>query len=422
MNRFALLISMAAVTAAIAPGVAQEQSSWKPVDGPLMTRWAKEVSPDNVLPEYPRPQLVRREWQNLNGLWEYAIRPKDGATPTQFDGPIMVPFAVESSLSGVARRVGETNRLWYRRAFDRPALPPGGRLLLHFGAVDWHAVVWINGQKVGEHRGGYDPFSFDITDALKTDGPQELVVGVWDPTDSSTQPRGKQIREPGGIWYTPVTGIWQTVWLEPVPAVYVRSLRITPDIDRGEVRITLDTVGPIDDAQIWATALDGDREIATTKGRIGDELVLKIPDTKLWSPDSPFLYGLRVGMAGKATDAVDTVESYFGMRKISLGKDAAGHTRLLLNNRPLFQYGPLDQGWWPDGLYTAPTDEALRHDIEVTRQLGFNMIRKHVKVEPQRWYYHCDRLGMLVWQDMPNGNLPRNVPNNLWVDATDAED
>jgi hypothetical protein len=392
-----------AVVVLFGSAVASLAADWKPAKGPLMTRWAKDVDPARVLPEYPRPQMVRKSWLNLNGLWQLAFG-KQGEEPPfgkQLDRQILVPFPVESALSGVMKH---SDRLWYRRTIVVPKEWAGKRVLLHFGAVDWDTRVWVNGKKVGDHRGGYDAFSFDITAALKKSGDQELVVGVWDPTDKGTQPRGKQVLKPGGIMYTPTTGIWQTVWLEPVAATSIESLTITPDVDKGEVRVSVRGRGQIGDAQIRATVLDDGKEIASANGALGAELVLKVASAKLWSPDNPFLYGLKVSITGKTQDAIDEVQSYFGMRKISVGKDENGITRLLLNKKFVFQYGPLDQGFWPDGLYTAPTDEALKYDIEITKKLGFNMTRKHVKVEPARWYYWCDKLGLLVWQDMPSGD------------------
>jgi hypothetical protein len=397
---------------------------WKPAAGPLMTRWAGEVSPDNVLPEYPRPQMVRRNWLNLNGLWDYAIRPKDAARPESFDGKILVPFAVESALSGVMKPVGPDNRLWYRRTFSLPAstirrwAPDKKRILLHFGAVDWDATVWVNGNQVGNHRGGYDPFTFDITDAVETQdlaSLHEIVVSVWDPTDAGTQPRGKQVRKPGSIWYTAVTGIWQTVWIEPASTTYIESMKILPDVDRQSVTLALLIQTPDGDIEVEAAIYDGGRKVgegsvkisdvapAEHPGYIAPRITLGLPDAKLWSPDTPFLYDVTLITTNRG-EKTDEVRCYFAMRKISLGKDENGVLRLCLNNKPLFQYGPLDQGWWPDGLYTAPTDEALKYDIEVTKKLGMNTARKHVKVEPDRWYYWCDKLGLLVWQDMPSGD------------------
>jgi len=410
----------AAVEAKARPPLSPMPGSYKPAKGPLMTRWAKDVSADSVHPEYPRPQMVRKDWANLNGLWEYAITAKDAERPDKFDGMILVPFPIESALSGVMKRVGPDKRLWYRRTFELPAAWKGRRVLLHFGAVDWAATVWLNGSKLGEHAGGYDAFSFEVTEALgdKMGGGHELIVSVWDPTDAGPQPRGKQVRKPRGIWYTPTTGIWQTVWLEPVAEVRIRDLRITPDVDSGAVTIALKAGVAADDTKVTVEILDGDAVVQTASiTSIGDiekagmimspKLALKVPNAKLWSPDSPFLYGLRVTLEQNGR-VMDTIGSYFGMRKISVGKDAGGVTRLMLNNRFVFQIGPLDQGFWPDGLYTAPTDEALRYDVEVTKKLGFNMARKHVKVEPARWYYWCDRLGLLVWQDMPSGSTERD--------------
>ncbi len=375
-------------------------ADWEPAKGPLMTRWWRDVKPDAALPAYPRPQMARGEGINLNGLWSYAITPKEAGKPEKFEGQILVPFCVESALSGVMQRIDEKQRLWYRLAVKRPELHPGERLLLQFGAIDWEATVWVNGKEVGGHRGGYDPFTFDITGALTADGEQELVVAAWDPTDTGPQPRGKQVKRPGGIMYTPTTGIRQTVWMEVVPETSIAGLTITSDIDRGEVKIDLAIDGPLASGRIWAKALDGEREVATVEGTADHPtLTLKILHPRLWTPDDPHLYQLRVGLGSG-----DVVESYVGMRKIGVAKDSEGIPRLMLNGQFVFETGLLDQGFWPDGLYTAPTDEALRYDIEITKRLGFNMIRKHVKVEPERWYYWCDRLGVLVWQDMPSGD------------------
>ncbi|MBI2423217.1 MAG: hypothetical protein HYV27_10340 [Candidatus Hydrogenedentes bacterium] len=377
--------------------------AWEPVKGQMLSKFAGEVTPDTVWAEYPRPQMQREAWQNLNGLWDYAIRPKDEAVPATFNGQILVPFAVESALSGVKQPVGAEKRLWYKRSFTIPAAWAGQRVLLNFGAVDWEATVWVNGQQLGSHRGGYDVFSMDITDALKPEGDQEIVVGVWDPTDTQWQPRGKQVDKPEGIWYTAVTGIWQTVWLEPVAPTRVSGMKLVPDIDASVLNATVSVVGAQAGDQVELRATLGGVEVGKVSGVAGTAMALPVPDAKLWSPDTPTLYDLEVKLL-RGAQAVDTVKSYFGMRKIALAKDDAGVNRLFLNNAPLFQFGPLDQGWWPDGLYTAPSDAALRYDVEMTRKLGFNMARKHVKVEPARWYYHCDQLGLLVWQDMPSGD------------------
>ena len=388
--------------------------SWKPAGDRIKSSWATEVDTKKTWPEHPRPQLVRPLWGNLNGLWKYAVTSDDAKTsPSKWDGDILVPFPIESSLSGVGKEVGPDKRLWYFTTFGVPQQWEGQRLILNFGAVDWDTVVWVNGREVGRHRGGYDPFSMDITDALKKEGVQELRLSVWDPADAGFQPRGKQVREPKGIWYTSVTGIWQTVWMEPVPKTSIQSLKLVPDIDSSTLRISASLTNPSSDLQIRVAASDGESTAATGKGAAGRPLDLKIDNAKLWSPDEPFLYGLEVELVNGDGKVLDTVSSYFGMRKIAVAKDKDGFNRLFLNNEPLFQFGPLDQGWWPDGLYLAPTDEALQHDILVTKQLGFNMARKHVKVEPARWYYHCDRLGLLVWQDMPSGDkyIGKNDPD-----------
>jgi hypothetical protein len=370
---------------------------WKPASGPLKTRWAKDVSPANALPEYPRPQMVRKEWLNLNGLWNIKL---GDSTETR----ILVPFPVESALSGVMKHC---DRLTYRRSFEIPGSWRGKNVLLHFGAVDWEAKVSLNGKELGMHRGGYDAFSFDITATLKTGGPQEITVEVFDPTDLGGQPRGKQKLKPGSIMYTPTTGIWQTVWLEPVLVSHIESLKIVPDIDGGCLRLTVEGTGKVD-----VLVSESGKKVIRGSGDAGTELKLAIPDPKLWSPDSPFLYDLQVSLKTKGK-VVDEVTSYFGMRKIALGKDEKGVTRMMLNGKYLFQVGPLDQGFWPDGLYTAPTDEALRWDVAETKRLGFNTTRKHVKIEPDRWYYWCDKLGLLVWQDMPCGNSYTNKPQPI---------
>ena len=374
--------------------------AWQVQDAPLLTRWAADVTPENAHPEYPRPQLRREAWLNLNGLWDYAIQPSQ-AEPAAYDGLILVPYPVESALSGVMRRA-DGQYLWYRRTFGVPADWSGQRVLLHFGAVDWEASVWVNGEEVGSHRGGYDPFTFDITEALADAATNELVVRVWDPTDRGSQPSGKQMTEPHGIWYTPVTGIWQTVWLEPVPGHHIEGLELVPDVEAGRLRLTVRSAAAPATHSVSATALADGVQVAAATGAPGQALDLVIADARLWSPQEPFLYDLHVELLDAETVA-DRVESYFGMRSIALDRDEHGVTRLSLNGEPSFQYGLLDQGYWPDGLYTAPSDEALRYDLEVTKQLGFNMVRKHVKVESARWYYWADRLGLLVWQDMPNG-------------------
>ncbi|MDC2735154.1 glycoside hydrolase family 2 protein [Bacteroides ovatus] len=376
-------------------------AQWKPAGDKIKTSWGEQLDPKNVLPEYPRPIMERNDWKNLNGLWKYAITPKGTPAPAAYQGDILVPFAVESSLSGVGKMINEKEELWYQRTFDVPSAWRGKQILLHFGAVDWKAEVWVNDVKVGEHTGGFTPFYFDITSVLNK-GNNDLVVKVWDPSDRGEQPRGKQIANPHGIWYTPVTGIWQTVWLEPVATQYITNLKTTPDIDNNSVKVEV-AANTTSADKVEVKVFDGKNLVAKGAALNGVPVELAMPaNAKLWSPDSPFLYNMEVTLYkdGKATDQV---KSYTAMRKYSIRKGQNGITRLQLNNKDYFQFGPLDQGWWPDGLYTAPTDEALVYDLKKTKDFGYNMVRKHVKVEPARWYTHCDQLGLIVWQDMPNG-------------------
>jgi hypothetical protein len=356
--------------------------------------------------------MRREQWLSLNGLWQYAIAPMEQARPSRFDGSILVPFAIESALSGVMKTVQDDQRLWYRRTFSLPREWAGKRILLNFGAVDWQATVWINGTELGSHSGGFDPFTIDITDALSNFGQQEVVLAVWDPTGKDGRAHGKQAREPGGIMFTSCTGIWQSVWLEPVSSQHMRSFKTTNDIDAGKISVTVDCSGTADNCKVIADVYEGSRIKARAAGKATKGLTLWIDKPRLWSPDSPYLYDLKLTLRDTANRQLDTVEGYFAMRKISIARDENGFNRILLNNKLIFQYGPLDQGYWPEGLYTAPTDEALRYDIEQLRLLGCNMIRKHVKVEMARWYYWCDKLGMLVWQDMPSvkGQIPNRIP------------
>ena len=403
----------------------------------LMTEWGAKVTPQNAWRSYPRPQLKRDKWMNLNGEWDYAIRPIAAAAPSAMDGKILVPFAVESKLSGVARSVTPTDRLWYRRDFTVPADWAGQNVLLHFGAVDFEAHVLVNGNVVGSHRGGSDKFSFDITPYLKT-GQNSLEVQVTDPTSDGAQPRGKQQLKPEGIWYTPVSGIWQTVWLEPVPAVHIDSVSMTPDIDAGvlDLDIALNRSAGDGDA-LRITASKAGRTVSSMIVRANRHARLPVPDAHLWSPEDPFLYDLKIELVSvenpfKGTDhevgpirgamiltpdeanayndakvtgkARDTIQSYFAMRKSSIGPGPiAGQPALLLNNRPVFQNGTLDQGWWPDGLLTPPSEEAIAFEIDYLKKAGFNMLRKHIKVEPDQYYYLADKMGILIWQDMPSG-------------------
>ncbi len=392
-------------------------ADWKPAPSPLMTRWGQAVTPDNAWREYPRPQMVRAEWQSLNGLWDYAVVGKAGewtspnvenaafdplnqtppAVPTEWNGKILVPFAIESALSGVGQLVRPNQLLWYQRSFDVPEKWRGQRVLLHFDAVDWHAVVWVNGRKMGENKGGYNAFSFDVTDALQPAGSQVIQVAVWDPSNAGDQAVGKQtlpeIKK--GFRYTPTTGIWQPVWLEPVPAVAIDKLVITPQVDQGAVAITVQAANagsnPSPSAKLQI--FDGDKVVAEGTGKPGEKIRVKIPNAKLWSPESPFLYDLKVSLGA------DVITSYFGMRQIEIRPDATGLARLQLNGREIFSFGPLDQGYWPDGVLTPPSDAAEQADLQYLKDIGCNMVRLHIKVNPARWYYWADRLGLMVWQD-----------------------
>ncbi len=401
LGEFAASINAGPASATVADsGQAALRARWSAKTGPLMTRWSSQVDPKMPLPDYPRPQLVRKEWLNLNGVWEFQPGVSAGESmPTgkPLSSTILVPYPPESALSGVMEH---HERLWYRRSFSVPGSWKGRNLLLHFGAVDYQCEVFVNGQSAGSHTGGYLPFSFDVTSHLK-EGVNELVVRVFDPTETGGQPRGKQNTHPRGITYTPTSGIWQTVWLEPVAPVHVEGLRAIPDVDAGVLRLTVQGSGARGaTAEILVRA--GAQTVAKMSGAANQEMSIPIPNAKLWSPDSPHLYSLEIKLrsAGRMTDSVS---SYFAMRKTSVG-DSNGQKKLLLNNEFLFQVGPLDQGFWPDGIYTAPTDDALKSDIVALKAMGFNMVRKHIKVEPARWYYFADTLGMMVWQDMPSCN------------------
>jgi beta-galactosidase/beta-glucuronidase len=390
-----------------------QEKKWALINDRIVTSWAEKVDPKAPLPEYPRPQLVRSQnWKNLNGLWSYAITPKNQSEPASYQGSILVPFAVESALSGVGKTVGKDSVLWYKNNITIPASMKNQEVLLHFGAVDWQAEIFVNGKSAGRHEGGFDPFTFNISSLLKKGGTQEIKVRVWDPTDEGPQPRGKQQRKPEGIWYTPVTGIWQTVWLEAVPKTHIVATKQTPDIDAKTLFVNVNVASAQPGDQIRITAFDGENQVAQQAAAVNDQASLAIENPKLWSTKSPFLYDLKIELLRKGK-VIDQAGSYFAMRKSSMARDQNGIQRMLLNNEFVFQYGPLDQGWWPDGLYTAPTEEALTFDIIKTKEMGFNMIRKHIKVEPARWYYECDKLGMLVWQDMPSGDLGNHWEPNL---------
>lgn len=390
-------------------------ADWAPAPAPLMTRWAAEVNPTNAWPEYPRPQLVRPEWLNLNGLWDYALSAAAQNERPAFAGKILVPFPLESALSGVGKPLNDHTRLWYHRTLTVPSGWQGRRVRLHFGAVDWHCQVWVNDRYIGEHQGGYDAFTFDITPALRWDRAEDLVISVTDPTEGE-QPRGKQSIKPEGVFYTSTSGIWQTVWLEPVPKVCIDALKLVPDLEAQGLKWRVAAASVSEDLQVEAVAIADGQPVARMTGQPNSPLFLSLPRPHLWSPEDPFLYGLRVSLK-RAGQELDHVDSYFGMRKVALKKDSLGRMNVALNDRLIFQVGVLDQGFWPDGIYTAPTDSALRYDLEFLKQAGFNLVRKHVKVEPQRWYYWCDKLGLLVWQDMPSAdNSSANARLNFEIE------
>ncbi len=395
----------------------QTPHSWSMKQANLMTRWADEIDPNHVLPEYPRPQMIRSSWLNLNGIWQYRAGALGDPVPTGQNLPdeILVPFPVESAISGVMEHY---DRLWYRRVFTIPSSWNGQRILLHFNAADWETEAFVNGVSVGTHQGGYDPFVFDITDSLTPEAQNELIVRVYDPTSAENVPRGKQDLNPHGIWYTSVTGIWDTVWLEPVPELYIQDFQLHPDVDQSQLKVTIALKEPTPPGNITIQAVaraDG-RLIDQVNGPVDQPLVLNIPNPRLWSPYDPFLYDLELTLK-QDEQVLDSIQSYFGMRKVEL-QEIDGAQRICLNNEFLFQIGPLDQGYWPDGLYRAPTDDALKWDLEIIKAFGFNMLRKHVKVEPPRWYYWADKLGLLVWQDMPS---MRSTPNELQKERFEVE-
>lgn len=428
-----LLPLFAALALGSVPSGAGAADAWKIVPGKMTTRWAQKVSPKNVWPEYPRPQFERNDWENLNGLWDYAITAKDAAVPpSEWQGKILVPFALESALSGVGKTLSPDQALWYRRAFTvKPR--SGNRVLLNFEAVDYQATVWVNGKPVGEHIGGNTAFNFDITEALKA-GPNELQVRVGDET-GGTQLRGKQTLNPQGIWYTAVSGIWQTVWLEEVPAAHLADVKVVTTINPAVITITPNPVGAGADSKIRVTASLAGKKAGIVTGT--GELKLAIADAKLWSPDQPVLYKLQIELLDAKGRVVDSVKSYAGIREVGRKQDAQGNWRFTLNGGEIFHWGPLDQGWWPDGLLTPPSDAAMRFDVDFLKAAGFNMIRKHIKVEPRRYYAYCDRVGMLVWQDQVSAGtgkqrggtetspkwtrLAPNPTDAEWTDADHAE-
>ncbi|GAA4311141.1 hypothetical protein GCM10023149_06040 [Mucilaginibacter gynuensis] len=409
-NKFrSRIIRICCLFASLLAGCVSHAQDWTMKKAPLMTKWAADINVNSPLPEYPRPQMVRKDWLNLNGLWEFKSGKASDAVPVgdKLPGKILVPYPVESALSGVMEH---HDRLWYRRTFTVPQAWGNKRVLMHFGATDWEAEVYINGKSLGVHKGGYDEISLDVTPYLTKNKEQEVLVRVYDPTEGYGQPRGKQENPPHGnlIMYTPVTGIWQTVWIEPVQNISIKHLKLVPDVDGNRLKIKVDTAGTGNNIQMVATVKDGGKVIGTVSGNAGAELSIPVKNAKLWSPDNPFLYDLTVEVKS-GNIIVDKVDSYFGMRKISV-EQVGNVKKIFLNNKPLYNLGFLDQGFWPDGIYTAPTDEALKFDVQVQKDFGYNMVRKHIKVEPQRWYYWADKLGLMVWQDMPSANSYRHNP------------
>ncbi len=401
----------------------QKEKAWSPVGDKIKTSWAYQITPDNVWQDYPRPQMQRSKWKNLNGLWDYAILhrlPRERVAPIKYKDKILVPFSLESSLSGVGKELLPVEVLWYRTKFDVSQWKEK-EIILHFGAVDYKSTLYINGSEVGTHIGGNDPFSYNITRFINYEKKlQELELSVWDPTDTGTQPRGKQALRPRGIWYSAVSGIWQTVWLEPVEKTHIKQINIISDIDQKKIQVEFDLNNSEGNEKYLVKITKGEVPVFNQAFDSKRVINIEIPNPKLWSPSNPHLYDFEVTVIRKEK-VLDKIKSYFAMRKIALGKDKNGFTKLFLNNQELFHWGTLDQGWWPDGLLTPPSREAMVYDMKVLKSLGFNTIRKHLKVEPSIFYYEADKLGFLLWQDMPSGFLHNHHPQQH-VRPGDKED
>ena len=401
MKTISAIATAISFTIVISCTSSDEKTEWKIADNPILTQWALEIDPVKPWAEYPRPDAAREDWINLNGLWDYTVTGVN-QKPEKWEGKILVPYPIESALSGVKKRVNEKEYLWYRRTFEVPRGWRKQQILLNFEASDWETTIWIDGKQAGIHRGGYDPFTFNITEFLDRKKNHELLVCVRDPTDEGSQPRGKQVSMPEGIWYTSTTGIWQTVWIEPVHESYISSFRFISDIEKGSVKVTADVVNPGTN-KICISILRGDNVVASITDNCNNVVTLNIPDPELWTPDNPFLYDVVIELKN-GSKTIDKLTGYTGLRKISVGKTFDGFTRMLLNNRFVYQNGPLDQGFWPDGIYTPPSEKAMVYDLDMTKRMGFNMLRKHVKVENRIFYHWCDKLGILIWQDMPSGD------------------
>jgi hypothetical protein len=393
---------------------------WKPVEGQLMTTWGSSVTPDNVLQEYPRPQMVRKNWVNLNGLWDFCISNNGSKDSMSLSRKILVPFCVESALSGIKETVRPFQQMTYRKYISIPDTWIGKKILLHFDAVDDYTKLWIDGSFVGDHKGGYDAFQFDIAPFLQSGKNHEIKLIVTDSTDTGIQPAGKQVlpERLNKVKYTATSGIWQTVWMEPVANSYIKNIKITPQFNLSTCSVEVTLENHIKGMQIKILAFDNGKEVASVIADPTNKIQLEIKNAKLWSPDSPFLYDLKLTLI-KDGQKLDEVTSYFGMRNISMARDQSGFMRIFLNNKQIYQLGPLDQGYWPDGILTPPSDQAISTEIAYLKSVGANMERIHMKVQPERWYYHCDKQGILVWQDMVS--LSKNVLRSQYGNGTNWE-